>query len=51
MQQAAEHRIGMKRKERATTPDAVEALAALGGFDNGRLSEESDGPNLYAGPR
>ena len=49
LQQATERQRGMKRKERATTPDAVEALQALQGFEF--LRHENEGPNLLAGPR
>lgn len=43
-----------KRKERATTPDAAEALTALQGFDGAQEAApepEDDHDSLYAEPR
>ena len=42
-----------KRKERATTPDAAEALTALQGFDGQEAAPEpeDDHDSLYAEPR
>lgn len=42
-----------KRKERATTPDAAEALTALQGFNEQQAAAEpeDDHDSLYAEPR